>query len=536
MKLLVAALSGLAAGLATPGPGLWPLVFLALASWAVVNDQAASPRQRFFVNYIWGVVFFGTSAFWLARVTPAAFIPVIVIAPLFIVFSGFVYRNLRRAAPAVVALPAAWVAGEVLRTIPPFYYPWNLAGYSLAPWLDFAGTAAIGGVFFTGFLVAAVGGALTDVHLVLQARDREGGRARAARFLAVAVVIVVVSAWGGSALREVPASLPVGPEFACVQPNIEQALKENPGSFEEYIRKVAAGIDDAGELGADIVVLPETMLPSPVVRKLDPGLRFDAKTTAADFNTTEKEDLLAIRRAIGPRAWFLTGAVIYDTPPSSDEYPQPRNSALFFDNTNRERARYDKLYLVPGGEMIPLLPEGAPARWLRKLLNPLTQGMSPDLLPGSDPGVFEFAGAGNRRTRFGVAICYDNVFSFPFCGATRGGAEFHVVLSNEGWFPDSYEMDAMLAYSRFRAIETRRSVLRATNTGVSCLVGPDGSMDDVFRVNGRQSEVGGVFVARPRIATGATIFVTIGELPAYGAAVLATLAAFVLSRRAKAPG
>jgi apolipoprotein N-acyltransferase len=58
--------------------------------------------------------------------------------------------------------------------------------------------------------------------------------------------------------------------------------------------------------------------------------------------------------------------------------------------------------------------------------------------------------------------------------------DFHLIASNEAWYRRSVEMDHMLAFSRMIAAATGRSVLRATNSGISALIGPDGSLLEVL--------------------------------------------------------
>ena len=146
---------------------------------------------------------------------------------------------------------------------------------------------------------------------------------------------------------------------------------------------------------------------------------------------------------------------------------------------------------MPGSEAIDWIPEGWFADRVRDALDPYTNGMVPQMIPGGGRGLRDRADRGKPAARAGMAICYDNAFPSLFRESAARNANFHLVLSNEGWFPDSYEMDSMLAYSAFRAIETRRSVLRCTNTGISCLIDPDGSLASILTVDGRRSEVEG---------------------------------------------
>ena len=56
----------------------------------------------------------------------------------------------------------------------------------------------------------------------------------------------------------------------------------------------------------------------------------------------------------------------------------------------------------------------------------------------------------------------------------RGPVDFHLVASNEAWYETSCEMDQMVAFSRVYALMTGRAFVRATNSGVSLVLGPDG--------------------------------------------------------------
>ena len=52
--------------------------------------------------------------------------------------------------------------------------------------------------------------------------------------------------------------------------------------------------------------------------------------------------------------------------------------------------------------------------------------------------------------------------------------DLHLVVSNEAWYETSCEMDQMIAFSRVFALMTGRSFVRATNSGVSAVLAPDG--------------------------------------------------------------
>jgi apolipoprotein N-acyltransferase len=78
-------------------------------------------------------------------------------------------------------------------------------------------------------------------------------------------------------------------------------------------------------------------------------------------------------------------------------------------------------------------------------------------------------------------VCFDNAFDDVFTDAVRrADVDFHVVVSNEAWFERSQESEQMLAFSRLAALSTGRTVVRATQSGTSIVIGPDGR--DVARL------------------------------------------------------
>jgi apolipoprotein N-acyltransferase len=92
--------------------------------------------------------------------------------------------------------------------------------------------------------------------------------------------------------------------------------------------------------------------------------------------------------------------------------------------------------------------------------------------------------AGSRRWRWpdsklAVNICYEDVFGEEMIRALPE-ATLLVNLSNTAWFGDSLAQPQHLQIAQMRALETGRAMLRATNTGMTAIVGPDGRVERVL--------------------------------------------------------
>ena len=151
-----------------------------------------------------------------------------------------------------------------------------------------------------------------------------------------------------------------------------------------------------------------------------------------------------------------------------------------------------KLVLVPGGETLYGLEDSKAVRdFVRDVA-----GYLPNLLAGEETGVFDLSahpGHSERSWRATGTVCYDNSFLHPYTDPlARGEAvDLHMVCSNEAWYLDSWEMDQMVCMSRMIAIATARPVVRATNSGVSCVLDASGEELGRVRRQGVDREVSG---------------------------------------------
>jgi apolipoprotein N-acyltransferase len=140
---------------------------------------------------------------------------------------------------------------------------------------------------------------------------------------------------------------------------------------------------------------------------------------------------------------------------------QPTNSMVVLAPSGEVLAQYDKIHLVPFGEYVPL------RRWL-VLAEKLTAEIG-DFVPGSKLVVSQMEGG-----RMSGLICYEVIFPDLVRRFVRNGAEVLVNISNDGWYGSSAARYQHLLIARMRAIENARYLLRATNTGITAVIRPDG--------------------------------------------------------------
>ena len=497
--------------LASPGiltaDGLWPLAVLALAVWASVASR--SGRKALLVEWAAGSIGWALICSWAAYVWWGTLFWMGPGMGLYMAGAGWVLRRLARRLPLGLAAPLAWVGVEALRAIvpAPCGNEWMRLGTHLhgEPWI--AGSACVWGFLGLSFAIAALGGLFADLW---NARGRASLASLVAGLGPVALAIALALAVPAPQTRD-------GPRVLLVQPSFAQARKMESRHaadlFAEALELTRLGVQEAeraGEPAPDLVAWGETMLPVPLpqpglaealARGARPPAWWNSDLDAKDIAWLEGvrrrwvgQELLGLPPSQGagvlpPGAVFVSGV---EHLLARDGIVRRQNAVVVWDVRGEASPAAAKRKLVPGAETMLGLERFSPVRSTIYAL----AGYVPDLLAGERTGVLPFATRESERYAFGASVCYDNAFDGPYTEPLREGPlDFHLVVSNEAWFRSSHEMDQMVAFSHLIAIQTGRSVVRATNAGITVVIAPDGSEVARLRVAGRDREVAGTLRA-----------------------------------------
>ena len=337
----------------------------------------------------------------------------------------------------LLAAPLAWVATEILRAHTLFSFPWCLLGYSQHRHLPFIQIASVAAVYGVSFLVAAASSLLAYVAV-----ERRPRRRRAA--LAGLVVLVGGTwAWGSAQLS---APLPESGRIrvGLVQGGIRQEDKWVPeNAWSNVGRHVELSVQAAGE-GARLVVWPESAVP----------FRFDGDPLLA-------ETLQGLARGQGIYLFFGND----DVEAPADGGPRIYVGAKLLDPRGELVYRYRKIQLVPFGEYVPLRPLFTlGGRVGAKLVAEVS-----DFSPGSEHTLAEVEGR-----KLAGFICYEAIFPALVRPFAAKGAQLFVNITNDAWYGTTSAPHQHLAMAVFRAVENRRWLVRAANTGITAVVDPWG--------------------------------------------------------------
>jgi apolipoprotein N-acyltransferase len=150
----------------------------------------------------------------------------------------------------------------------------------------------------------------------------------------------------------------------------------------------------------------------------------------------------------------------------------PRNAGILWMPEVGPTQIYAKTHLVPFGEYIPL--RSIVASHIGRL-----DQIPADFIPGNRPGIFDLEGR-----KFGDLICFEIAYENHLTQLVNNGARYITLQTNNATYLGTQQSKQQFAIARFRAIEHRRSVVMASTTGVSGLIGWDG------KSYGRQTQQG----------------------------------------------
>jgi len=252
--------------------------------------------------------------------------------------------------------------------------------------------------------------------------------------------------------------------IVIVQPNIDPYEKIATGTFDVQLHKLIRLSDSAIDSNTVLVIWPETAL-----YLEDSGIEEDHMKE--NYFLRPLWDFLDRH----PRLNLLTGMESFrffngrHSPtafriPNSDKYVESYNAAAILDSSGLLQV-YHKSRLVPGVETLPPFLHFIDS-WFEKF-GGTTAGYTgqPDRTPLS---------TSDHTYSIATAVCYESIYGEFMSRYVRNGANLIAIITNDGWWGNTPGHRQHEDYARLRAIETKRWVVRSANTGISCVIDPNG--------------------------------------------------------------
>lgn len=472
-KVGLAVLSGLLIAAAWPVSGLAPLAFIAFVPLLYLQERIGdrdNPEKGsiFRLSFITFLVWNSLTTWWVWKTTAAGTIAMILLNSLFMtcVFWAYhfvktrIYDNKKGYFVLIIFV----LAFEYLHLNWQLNWPWlNLGNvfshnHSWVQWYEFTGIA--GGTIWV--LAANI---LIYRFLLSSFRPKQGGVEKSPTFYSIIIICIlfiplIISKIQYFTYNESGEDV----EVVVVQPNLDPFLEEFTLTPQEIMLR---NLSVASPLMTDntrFVVSPESAIQENIwLERIDKY-----------YSIKELRSFISKY----PNTCYVVGISAYGMVPEGhetdfaarkfsniDRYFYAYNTAALI--TADTLQLYHKSKLTPGAESMP-------SWWILRLLKDHAidlGGTVGTLQKDTEARVLSF-----DNHKVAPLICYESVFGEYATEFVKKGADMLFVITNDGWWGDSPGHKQHLEFSKLRAIETRRSVARSANTGISGFINQRGDI------------------------------------------------------------
>jgi len=449
--LLLSVAGGISCGMAWMDWSSGLLLLFGFIPFLLIEDHMYENRQRYPANVLFSYLLPGFLIFcilalsWIRVVSLIAAIMVITGTTFMMTFTFWLFHIIRLKAGNVtgyLSFIVFWLTYELLCLKIDLITPWINLGNGLAreivfiQWYEITGAAG-------GSLWILLSNLLLFLFLSASLNERKNRLFLFAIWISVIIIPVTISL---TRFNNIKPSRGNESEVVIIQPNVDPFYEKFTIPFEEQLSEIVEMVKQNITAGSVWIVTPETTIDDPV-----------------DENDIENNRYVKMLRSSienFPGTDFVTGMVSYRS--EADKGKTYYNSALKIGSTGPIEV-YHKSKLVPGFEMVPPNRLTALIRGILPRLGGTEWGYGVQ----DDRNCFE---SSTNRQIIAPVICYESVYGEFVTDYIKKGAEAIFIITNDGWWKESQGYKQHLSFSSLRAIETRRPVVRAANTGISCFI------------------------------------------------------------------
>lgn len=340
--------------------------------------------------------------------------------------------------PALLVAPCLWTSLEFIRSYAFTGFPWSSLGYSQYNFLPLIQFADITGIYGVSFIILSFNGLIADIYFFKRIRMEKplySSMSLITGFICFAIILVLIFSYGLYRLYEDREGTTV--KAAIVQGNIDQDKKWNISYQKSVLHTYKSLTLKTLSESPDLIIWPETALPF-------------------SFNDDKMltDELVNFQKELG--SYMLFGSILV-----KKEEKKLSNSAVLLDKNGKVSYIYDKIHLVPFGEYVPV-------RKILFFIDKLVYGVG-DYHPGDS-----YHKAVTPFGSFATLICYEIIFPGMVRKFFLKDGDFIVTITNDAWFGATNGPYQHFSMAVFRAIENRKPVLRAANSGISGYIDSNG--------------------------------------------------------------
>ena len=472
--LLLAAASGLLLAASWPENGFPFLIFVAFLPLFYIEEEYTRKKQSSSKIHILGyayITFFiwnALTTYWILNSTIFGGVMAVVLNSLFMAIVFYVYHLSHRITKnpnGLFILIFYWLAWEYFHLDWDLSWPWLNLGNVFASypewiqWYEFTGT--FGGtawVLIVNILIFKASYSFLKKETFLRPAIANG--VVALLFITIPLIISH-SIYKNYSEEDDPV------EITVVQPNLDPYSEQYNKSPKEILNHIFSLAEQKTDSTTQYIVCPESAIQErPLYEKhINRGKSIQL---LKDYMRKHQDKAIVI----GASTYYIFEED-EEIPLSARQFNDSKgyynayNTAIYLD-TEMNMQLYHKSKLTPGVERMPF-----------KSVFKHIENLAIDL--GGTVGTL---GTDSVRRPFktftgdktGPAICYESVYGDFFAGFVRNGANFMLIITNDGWWGDTPGYKQHMAYASLRAIETRRSIARSANTGISGFINQRGEI------------------------------------------------------------
>lgn len=434
--------------------GLPLLAFVGLAPFFWALMQKISHRWAGLLGLVFAVVTTQIQFFWLSYFQNWALFTLGGVTLGFILLYSILAQVMRWIAGhggphRWVWMAVAWAVFEFFKSNGFIAFPWGLSPYPLHSWLNLVQIVDVYGLTILSFFIAGfnlwIAQRLTDFKPL--------GKESMGQLGALYLTTLLFLVYGAGSLSQNP-EVTSKAQLVLVQKNADpwvRSLEQVKNTLSTGVRLSSEALSKKDLPPIDLIIWSET------------SLTFTFNQTSFYEKFPEELPLNElIRRS---QTHWLFGNIFY---PNFPDTSIAQNATLFVNPQAQIVDHYGKRKLVPMAEGIPFWH----VDWVRDLISG-TLGLRP-WTPGSKPTVFELPLKAGGTLKFGTPICFEDAFPFVVNELVQKGSQILVNVSNDTWSKTVSAQNQHHLLARFRAIETKRYLIRSTNSGTSGMIDPWG--------------------------------------------------------------
>jgi apolipoprotein N-acyltransferase len=460
-------IGGILSGLAWSGWCTGLILLISFVPFFLIENYLYQKPARFTSNAFFILILPGLVVFsiivmgWMRVASMTGAICVILGLSFLMAFALWMAHVVRLRAGNIagfISVIAFWLTYEYISLNVNIVSPWMDLGNGLSKdilfiqWYEITGTA--GGSLWIVCSNLILGIALVRLF---------SGKKKAVLYLSIWVAIVIIPvSYSVYLYKIIQPQRDNSSEIVIIQPNTDPYTEKFTIPFEEQLKNVLNMANSTISENTSWMVTPETTIDDPA----------DLNNLAGDKYIKMIKEMISHHPGVN----VVSGLVTYKLYPSTKEAPTVSakridasgkyydhfNSAVQISSTDSFSV-YHKSKLVPGIEM---QFSNGPTRYITKIL-PYLGGTKWGYGVQAERTVFKHTAS---SMKIAPVICYESVFGKFVTDYIKKGAEAIFIITNDGWWKNTNGYKQHLYFSSLRAIETRRPVIRAANTGVSCII------------------------------------------------------------------